>query len=193
MLVFDAGTPPTVNLTFAATCLAPAPCGGAVQGLWHYQDFCIEDGIFNNLVSRCGGATQTQVLNRSGTAQGAVFFSPTQMGRQVSGAVDFTLFTTNSSCVQGCSFLPALLTSFGIAGTCASGQPDGGPGGCSCSMRYPFNDVSTETYSLSGNVISTTTNRTFNYCVQGTSMTYKETTSTTGIAKDPGISTLARQ
>lgn len=204
MLMFDAGMPPSVAITFAANCNATQPCGGALPGLWHYQSFCVEDSIFSRLLSACGGASQTQILNRSGTAQGAVFFTATQMGRSVSGAVDFSLSTVNSTCVNGfmgiggCTQLPTLLAQAGVTGTCALALPDGGASTstCTCQLTFPFNDRATDDYTTAGNVITTAGNRTFEYCVQGgVTMTYEETTpaSVTNIARDPGVSTLAKQ
>lgn len=203
MLMFDAGMPANVAITFAANCNASNPCGGALPGLWHYQSFCVEDAIFSRLLSACGGATQTQILNRSGTARGAVFFNATQMARSVSGAVDFSLSTVNSTCVNGfmgiggCTQLPTLLAQAGVTGTCALSLPDGGASTstCTCNLTFPFNDQATEDYTTAGNTITTPRGRTFDYCVQGTSMTYEETTpaSIMGIARDPGVSTLAKQ
>lgn len=203
MLMFDAGMPPSVAITFAANCNAAQPCGGALPGLWHYQSFCVEDAIFSRLLNACGGATQTQILDRSGTARGAVFFTSTQMGRSVSGAVDFSLSTVNSTCVNGfmgiggCTQLPTLLAQAGVTGTCALSLPDGGASAttCTCDLTFPFNDQATEDYTTAGNTITTPRGRTFDYCVQGQSMTYEETTpaSVMGIARDPGVSTLAKQ
>ena len=201
--MFDAGMPPEVNISFATTCAASQPCGGALPGLWHYGSVCVEDAIFSRLQQICGGATQTQILERSGTARGAVFFDATQMARSVSGRVDFTLSTTNSNCVTGfmgfggCSNLAALAGNAGVMGTCALELPDGGASSstCTCHLRFPFNDQATDTYTTAGNVITTAGNRTFEYCVQGTTMTYEETTPTSvmNIARDPGVSTLSKQ
>ena len=203
MLMFDAGMPPSVAITFAANCNAVQPCGGALPGLWHYQGFCVEDAIFSRLLGACGGATQTQILDRSGTARGAIFFTPTQMGRSVSGAVDFSLSTVSSQCVNGfmgiggCAQLPSLLSQAGVTGSCALSLPDGGASTstCTCQLTFPFNDQATEDYTTSGNVITTPRGRTFEYCVQGQTMTYEETTlaSVTNIARDPGVSTLGKQ
>jgi hypothetical protein len=203
MLMFDAGMPANVAITFAANCNASNPCGGALPGLWHYQSFCVEDAIFSRLLSACGGATQTQILNRSGTARGAIFFNATQMARSVSGAVDFSLSTVNPTCVNGfggiggCTQLPTLLAQAGVTGTCALSLPDGGASTstCTCNLTFPFNDQATEDYTTAGNTITTPRGRTFDYCVQGTSMTYEETTppSVTNIARDPGVSTLGKQ
>lgn len=201
--MFDAGMPPQVAISFAATCAAAQPCGGALPGLWHYQSVCVEDAIFTRLQNLCGGATQSSVNDRSGTARGAVFFTANQMARQVSGRVDFSMSTTNSTCVNGfmgfggCANLPTLLGNAGVQGTCALELADGGASTstCTCRLSFAFNDQATDTYTVSGNVITTAGNRTFEYCVQGTSMTYEETTpaSVTNIARDPGVSTLSKQ
>ncbi|MBE2252283.1 MAG: hypothetical protein IAE78_22305 [Myxococcus sp.] len=201
-LMFDAGMPPTVPISFATACNATQPCGGALPGLWHYQSVCVEDAIFSQLVTRCGGPTQTQILDRTGTASGAVFFTATQMARMVTGRVDFKMSTVNSTCVNGfggfgCVQLPTLLSQAGITGTCALALPDGGASSstCTCELNFRFNDQATDTYTTSGNVISTAGNRTFDYCVQGQTLTYEETTPTSvmNIARDPGVSTLGKQ
>lgn len=203
MLMFDAGMPPSVAISFAQNCNAVQPCGGALPGLWHYQSFCVEDSIFSRLVNLCGGASQTSILNRTGTARGAVFFTPTQMGRSVTGVVDFSLSTVSSTCVNGfmgiggCTQLPAVAAQAGVSGTCSLSFPDGGPSTttCTCQLTFPFNDQATEDYTSAGNVITTPRGRTFEYCVQGQTMTYEETTpaSVMGIARDPGVSTLGKQ
>lgn len=202
-LMFDAGMPASVPMTFAANCNATQPCGGALPGLWHYQSICVEDSIFSRLQNFCGGAAQTQVLDRSGTARGAVFFTATEMARSVAGRVDFALSTTNGTCVNGfmglggCTNLPSLLAQAGVQGTCALELPDGGASAstCTCRLSFAFNDQATDTYTVAGNVITTGGNRTFEYCVAGTSMTYEETTpaSVMNIARDPGVSTLSKQ
>ncbi len=206
VFTFDAGNPAPVTISFAPTCTTPTPCGGNVVGLWHYQDVCIEDGIFGNVQRACGGAAQTEILNRSGTARGAVYFDSTTMARAVIGSVDFGLTTTNPTCVNGfmglggCTQLPSafqLAGVTGVPGTCALELPDGGPSPstCTCRLTFAFNDQATDGYSTAANTISTDGGRTFDYCVQGSSMSYKETTpaSIRNIARDPGISTLAKQ
>jgi hypothetical protein len=134
--MFDAGMPPAVAITFAATCNSANPCGGNTVGLWHYQQVCIEDAIFGQIQRACGGATQTQILNRSGTARGAVLFDATTMARQVTGSVDFGMTTTANLCVNGfmglggCNQLVAAFGAAGVrgvTGTCALELPDGGP------------------------------------------------------------------
>jgi hypothetical protein len=201
--MFDAGMPPTVPITFASNCNAVQPCGGALTGRWYYDNVCIEDSIFSRIQSACGGASQTQILNRSGSVAGAVMFSSNQMARSVTGTVDFTATTTNGVCVNGfmglggCAQLPSLLGNFGVQGTCALGLPDGGAStaSCTCDLTFSFTDTANETYTTSGNVITTGSGRTFEYCVANTRLTYEETTPA-GVmnpTQDPGVSTLSRQ
>jgi hypothetical protein len=195
--------PPTVPITFAATCTSPAACGGAVPGLWHYQNVCIEDGLLGRAQQLCGGAAQTQIFDKMGTARGAIFFTDTQVARSIAATIDFSLTTTNSTCVNGiagvggCTNLPSLLANAGITGTCALALPDGGASAstCTCTLHLSVNDQVNDTYTVANNTITTGGNRTFEYCVQGTSMTHKETTPTsaTSLRRDPGISTLSKQ
>ncbi|MDX2014746.1 MAG: hypothetical protein SFW67_31400 [Myxococcaceae bacterium] len=202
-LLFDAGMPPSVPITFAANCNAVPACGGALPGLWHYGSVCIEDTAFSRIQQLCGGAAQTQILNKSGMASGAVLFTSNQMARAVSGSVNFTATTTNTTCVAGfmgiggCTNLPSLLGQAGITGTCALSLPDGGASSntCTCDLSFAFNDTANETYTTANNTITTSTNRTFEYCVAGSTLTYEETTPTSvmNIARDPGVSTLSRQ
>jgi hypothetical protein len=191
-----------VPITFATNCNAVQPCGGALPGLWHYGSVCIEDSAFGRIQQLCGGAAMTQILNKAGTASGAVLFTSNQMARSVRGNVGFTATTTSATCVMGfggfgCSSLPSLLGTAGIQGTCSLSLLDGGPSAttCTCDLTFAFNDNATETYTASGNVITTGSSRTFEYCVAGTTLTYEETTPTSvmNIARDPGVSTLSRQ
>jgi hypothetical protein len=200
--MFDAGMPPTVPITFASNCNAVQACGGALPGLWHYGSVCIEDTAFGRIQQLCGGAAQTQILNKVGSASGAVLFTNNQMARAVRGSVNFTATTTNTTCVVGfmgfgCTSLPALLGQAGITGTCSLSLPDGGASSntCTCDLSFAFNDMASETYTAANNVITTGSNRTFEYCVAGTTLTYEETTppSVMNIARDPGVSTLSRQ
>lgn len=205
--MFDAGTPPEISVTFASNCNAVQPCGGdpstGREGLWEYSGVCVEDSVFNQFISICGGATQTQVYDKVGVARGAVLFTTQQMARSVTGQVDFKVTTINNQCVNGfmglggCAQLPALLMNRGgITAQCALAFPDGGASttSCTCELWFAFADQASEDYARSGNVLTTSTARTFEYCVQPQQLVYEETTPTTVMrpTRDPGVSTLRK-
>lgn len=188
--MFDAGVPPTFPITFANVCQPPGACGGDPSGLWTYSNYCVPDDAFTPLVSSCG-ATFTQVTNKQGTARGAVLFTPTQVARDVVVQAAFTITTTSPTCVGACASLGSVFSQRGAMASCSLQLPDGGASAttCSCSVLYQFADRSSETYTRSQGTLTTSSGRTWNYCITSNSLRARETTAN---ANDFGISTMTR-
>ena len=93
-------------------------------------------------------------------------------------------------CTAGvdCSFVQMGLAAVPmlISPTCAAGTPDG----CDCSATVNVDYSQTDTYTAAGNTITTSDGRTYDYCVDGDTLTYTETTDS--VDADPGIAELTR-
>lgn len=184
-------TPPPFSVTFAETCPAFTACGGAVQGLWFYTGVCItHDEVLAPIRDLCALAT---VLGGSGSGTGLTLFTATEVTRQVSA--DYTV-TANvpSDCTMGldCASVEGLMNGYGFTGTCAVSTS---MTGCDCTVNDTLGQSGTGPYTAAGDTITTgSPSHTYEYCVTGgTTMGYRDVTSTSGVTPDPGLVSLQLQ
>lgn len=191
--VLDAGTttldggtvnPPTIAITFMASCGVVTPCPGNELGTWVYTAGCIEDGAFSRLTSLAQqiGCT-ADVTNKNGYIAGAVVFDGAQVRRNVVGLANFHFSATGTNCVAACQFIPGQLPA-GITGTCAPGLAS-----CECDLSFDLSDHATQSYTYANGVLTTPTER-YDSCITGNDLRYRETTDAGAV---PGIFTLTKQ
>jgi len=163
-------------------CDALVPCGGDLVGTWDFSGGCVEVPI-EEAVMRCPGAT---VVRREGTATGCVTFTPTIARRVATGSVEVE------------AFFPALCTAFFscdmLQSTFRMTAPDTecteDDSGCTCLARLAIEIDDTDFYRSEGNqIVSTTSGRRWDYCIEGDALSY--TDATVGTTREPGIYDLA--
>jgi hypothetical protein len=185
-------------ITFPVTCPAFSACGGTLPGTFTYTSGCADDAEFAPLVvladSICG-AGMTTITNKSGTIQGGLTFSATQVARSVSGAVNFTANLGGTCGNSGvCTQISGALTAYGFTGTCTF---DATAGKCVCPLTRSLTATGVETYSVTGNQLTTmgAKTRLYDYCVTagGSNLTYREVTANSGMnIRDPGYYSLIK-
>jgi hypothetical protein len=202
----DAGTDagascngPSIPLLFAASCPVFTPCGGNVVGTWTYDGGCVPDDAFTPLITQfnmlCGvapdgGSMTTTISDKTGNACGSLTFTSTELHRNVLADVTFTVTNIGSTCIDPgyCSIGDSLLPTYGLSGHC---QTNTAGDACICTnVKFNLNSLSSDTYTLNANTITTGGGRSYDYCVSGGVFTYVETTMSTSTFADPGIYTL---
>jgi hypothetical protein len=176
------GTPGTVTL--ADTCPTFTPCGGTLPGTWHYTNACFEKSALfpSSLFTNIGCGTPAFGALSSSTIIGSVAFATTQVTR--SGTVSLTLnITTTSGGYCTCGNLQSALAYAYSAAVCT------GTATCVCTVTFDGSVNDSTAYTAAGNVITLNGSRTFDYCVSGNTLKYKETTATD---PEPGIFTAAK-
>lgn len=163
------GSAPSIT----STCPAFTACGGELMGTWAYTDACPSANL-DLLLTQCPTAS---VQHESG-APATLSFSGGQVARSGApvgdGVINFPL-----ECDFACSLVAALV---GTAGNCSEVAGD-------CVCRTPYSIAwSQQSYTVSGSQLTQADGRTFDYCVAGNTLTYRET----GDAKEPGVFTLQR-
>ncbi len=185
------GGPKTGALTFRG-CAALTPCGGAVPGTWDFTGGCLEDPLAS-FRAACPGLVERSAR---GTLQGSVAFT----GGSASGAVSRTLqisvvadVTFPSSCVAPatCTLVPLLIGGYlpGATATCS------GTTSCLCTITYNRSENASTTYTTAGNSIAFANGETFDYCITGARMQYRQTATAPGQPADltAGLLSLERR
>jgi hypothetical protein len=164
-------------------CSAFTPCGGDPTGTWTYAAGGCLDAID---VSTCPGATVTNpVIKVKGqvTFTGATAGTVTRLAQvDISASVGIP-----QSCVnqlpQGFRTCSAIATALKLPAPTGAGFDTAtctaSAGGCDCNIAKTQVDNGSETYTVSGNTITTGTGtqRTYDFCVNPAStFTYQETT-----------------
>lgn len=164
---------PEVTITYG-TCPAFTPCGGDEKGTWKVTGGCLSDEIVADAKTACPGfTTSNEVIKAKGivTADGTNVVRQTQVKLTAKAFVPFT-----GSCAQAggnCQLLALGATQLGFdKATCVAA--DGG-GGCDCDVEQSVVNASSATYTKSGNTITTSGGDTFDYCVAGAKLSYKQT------------------
>lgn len=161
-----------------STCPSFDACGGALEGTWTYANVCIDpsENSADLLQTVCPTASVT--YERGGTA--TLTFTGSSVSRTGEPLGD-SVITFPAECVEGlgCSFLADAL------GTSANCTDSGGD--CLCRTASSV-DWGTQSYTTAGGRLSLADGRSFDYCVQGNTLTYRET----GDIQEAGTSTLQR-
>ncbi|MDB5213590.1 MAG: hypothetical protein JWO86_1517 [Myxococcaceae bacterium] len=183
-------TGPYLDIQFGS-CPTLAACGGDPKGLWTVTGGCIDDTIFDAAKMQCPTLT---VSNVKFQARGTVLADATTIARKTD--VKFTAtFLIPSGCkpmgVTMCSQLDPLVKLGGGLDTAACTDA-ATAGDCTCNVGNTTIDSTSDAYTTSANVLTTgagSTARTYDYCVAGSEIKYKETTAKTAI---PALFTLTK-
>ena len=188
-------TPPTIPITFPATCPSPTPCGGNPSGTYFYSAACIAQSEFQALVTRienagCGAGTVHLNGFDGGLAGYATFTNGTNVCRVVHGGVTVSA-TITGICANptACGFLAGGISQGGYTGACAVDA-----GACDCLVSKDITiDNSGVFYSVSPTTLTvTSSHQTFETCLNGSTFTTREIDAGTA-THEPGVATLTHQ
>ena len=179
-----------VNITYGA-CATFAKCGGNVVGDWKVTGGCLSPDTFTDAKAQCPGLQESNVVIQ---ASGTLDFTATNVTRDTTIALTGSVFiplggtcpaTTNYSCgILGIGLTSKDLAPGGLyfdSATCTDATTPSK--GCNCNVAKKITDASTQTYVTTTDGTLTTTSsstppasQTFDYCINGTTDTYFETT-----------------
>ena len=161
-----------------STCPSFDACGGALAGTWTYRNVCIDpsENSADLLLEVC--PSSSVMYERGGTS--TLTFTASSVSRTGEPLGD-SVINFPAECVEGlgCSFLADAI------GTSANCTDSGGD--CICRTASSV-DWGTQSYTTTGGRLSLGDGRSFDYCVQGDTLTYRET----GDVQEPGTHTLQR-
>jgi hypothetical protein len=198
----DAATKPDASITGPyldiqfGSCPALTACGGDPKGLFKVTAGCVDDTIFAGAKMQCPGLT---VTNPKFQARGTVLADATTITRKTD--VKFTAtFGIPKVCKDGigagttcADVATAIMLGAGLdMATCTDAAAPAPAGDCTCDVGNTTLDNTTDMYTTAGNVLTTgsgTTSRTYDYCVMGSEVKYKQTTAKTAI---PALFTLTK-
>lgn len=150
-------------------------CGGTLDGTWTYSDVCIEPSANSADLLQDVCPTASVMYEPGGTA--TLTFTGSSVSRSGIPVGD-SVITFPADCLEGlgCSFLADESTE------CTEMS-----GNCICRAASSI-DWGTQSYTVNGGQLSLGDGRSFDYCVQGNTLTYLET----GDAQEAGTHTLQR-
>lgn len=166
---------PEVTLTFG-TCTSFAPCGGDETGSWKVSGGCLSDSFLAPAADACAGfTTSNEVIKAKGivTADGANIVRRTQVKLTAKAFIPLSCapngFNDCNAIAAGAQF------QYGFdKATCV---PNDAGDGCNCDIEETVAENATDTYTKSGNTLTTGAGDTFDYCVAGGKLTYTQTNS----------------
>lgn len=174
-----------VQITYG-TCQTAAKCGGDLVGTWKITGGCLDKSTFAAARLSCPELVESDVNIQ---ASGTVSFTATETTRDTTQKLTAKIFvptdSENDQCPangQGCAFLGFGLTS-GLGGpelsfdkaTCTDTMTPAK--GCNCAVEKTVTDKRTQSYTATGGTLTTSSpTQTFDYCVNGGSSSYIETT-----------------
>ncbi|MBX7112893.1 MAG: hypothetical protein K1X64_01070 [Myxococcaceae bacterium] len=186
---FDAGTPPIIPITFALDGGCPntvAPCGGALSGLYYYTEACAVPP--SQIQQFCSTAQSSWV----GTRQGALYFTPDTVGRNVHIQATGHITVPSNCAFLGCDTIQTALSFVFPGSTCGSSASI--DGGCDCVASIDAGAIDSAPYTAQGTTFTSSpgsnAERSYPYCVNGNTLTYEDNASN---SFDPGAFTLTKQ
>jgi hypothetical protein len=163
--------PGEVQLTYGS-CPAKTPCGGDPIGVWTYS----EGGCISELTSEL--CRDLKVIESFIKAKGTVTIGPTSFKREVF-ALTQAKVELPKACARGlsCSFVgtglklpPPNGAGFDVA-DCVDGAT---PETCLCNVEKRVTETTDSDYTISSNTIVTGDGQRYDYCIEGTKMTYRD-------------------
>jgi hypothetical protein len=178
--------PEAPDVTFKDNnCDAFVPCGGTLAGSWVYSDACIDEGDLG-LDLRDDGC-EAVAASVEATVSGGLSFTGSRVERQGVGSGSGELRIPNlcTLAIGGCNGLRALIDNDDDA--CEQDGTD-----CLCGFATEELAWDEDTYQVSGGTFTLGSGRTFDYCVEGNTLTYRET-SVDVSPQDAALHVLTRQ
>ena len=173
----EAGPAGTVSITYGS-CEAFTKCGGALVGSWKVTGGCLGPETLAPVKAQCPTLKESDVTIR---ASGTLDITATNVKRNTTTDVSAKLLVPKS-CVQ----IPSCAAvEFGLRAGVGGGPrfetakcADVGAS-CDCAVAVKLTETSDETYTVNDGVLTTAADRTYEHCVQGNKLRYRETTNNT--------------
>jgi hypothetical protein len=176
----DTGVDAALTGAFATITYGSCPtftaCGGDVKGTWNVSGGCVSSDLFKAAKQQCPGIVESNVVFQ---ARGYVTADATTVTRntEVKFTAKLAIPSNCKAAVGACATVGSALVFAGLkTATCTD---DAGTGGCNCDVGDTIADTSSDAYVTAGNTLTTgssTSARTFDYCVAGSKLSYIETT-----------------
>ena len=163
-------TGPLLDIQYKG-CTPLAACGGDVKGLWRITSGCVDDASFAAAKQQCPGLTESNVKFQ---ARGVVFADAAKVTRKTEVKFTATL-AVPAACKTAIGTCADVGTAIKFTGLDTATCTDAAGGGCSCDVGSQTTESTSDTYTTAGNTL-TSGARTFDYCVAGSEIKYKETT-----------------
>lgn len=162
---------PEVEFTYGA-CPAPTPCGGDPKGTWRFA----AGGCVAELTTDM--CPDVVVSKSSIKARGIIAVGEGTLERRMEATTSGTV-EIPASCMNGqpCNLAPLILTAQPPTGPgfdTATCKDLGTDGACECEVTKNVTDTSSTTYTVAGNTITTDDGKTYDYCVEGSTMKYRD-------------------
>lgn len=160
-------------------------CGGTLAGSWVYTDACIDVGDLG--LQLRADACEAAAASIEATVSGGLRFSGSNVERQGTGSGEGQLRIPNicTLAIAGCPGLRALIEN--DADACDQDGTD-----CLCDFTTQELEWTEDTYRAADGTFTLGSGRTFEYCVEGNTLTYRETSA--GVSpQDAALHVLTRQ
>jgi hypothetical protein len=161
------GAPPAVDISIQASCPAITACGGDPTGTWDYASGCGEVNL-DQVKQACPSAS---VNNVQATVAGRVTFGAGMVTRAYDLEYSATVVVP-AACAQpagGCTAVQNLIAGGFDTASCASD----GSNGCNCDVTGHDQSAGATTYTVQGNQVVTGDGNSYDFCVQGGTMSYR--------------------
>jgi hypothetical protein len=181
---------PEVTLTFG-TCAAFTPCGGDETGSWKVSGGCLSNSFLAPAQNACAGFTtseETIVAKGIVTADGTTLVRRTQVRLTAKAFIPLSCAPNG---INDCSTI-AVGAQFQYGFDKATCVANTGANGCDCEIEETALENATDTYTKSGNTLTTGSGDTFDYCTAGAELTYTQTNTTGNQAPLPLFITLTK-
>lgn len=185
------GLPPALpsdapNVAFQdGNCPDFVPCGGTLSGTWVYSDACIDDADLGLELSDNG--CDDVAASVDATVSGALNFSGNSVQHLGEGTGSGQLRIPNlcTLAIASCPGLRALIDN--DADACDQSGVD-----CLCDFETAEVEWDRDAFQAQGSTFTLNGGRTFDYCVDGDTLTYRETSE--GVSpQDAALHVLTRQ
>lgn len=181
----ELGTPAwvPVEVRTSGSCDDLEPCGGPVEGTWDVTGACVAIPI-GSALGLCPGA---EITYAGGMARGRVTFAGGMTHRVSQSEVEADAFVPASCAmfIGGCSGVASAIAMVSADSTCL----DDGEGNCNCAVRQSTDYNDSATYTTTPTQIMSG-EKTYDYCISGSSLTYEDVSPGSAMSREPGIVTL---
>lgn len=187
----DASAPPPwvpLDVRSDTACPALMACGGDVVGAWNVSGGCIDLPVPSELM-RCPGA---RVSSTSGRARGTVVFGPVIAQRAAEWMVEAEVFIPAlcATVVGGCNAVQSAIRGAIADSACVTTAA----GDCRCALRQQGSISDGDGYVTRANqIVSASLRKTWDYCIDGTRLRYRDVSGTSAGTREPGTIELTRR
>lgn len=170
----DAFVPGGGTITLSEGCPAFTPCGGSIVGTWQYESICIEHSeVLGAFPAIC--RTGTVIEEGGGTVDGTITATDSSITRTISTSTSATILINATCSALGCDSIQTMVRDMapGSTATCAAAGTT--PERCRCMITFVTTIDETQSYSITGDTMTTGDGRTFDICVDAGTLQSRET------------------